>query len=50
VSDKENLLEYWLRSEVLEGHREYLADSTKGVLADELLDRIKARRAAPEGK
>jgi hypothetical protein len=39
-------LEQWLRDEVIAGHQEYLADPSQGVPAEEILDRIKARRAA----
>jgi antitoxin ParD1/3/4 len=38
-------VEHWLREEVLAGHREYLADPSKGVPADAVIERIKARRA-----
>ncbi len=38
-------VEVWLRDEVTSGHQEYLADSSKGVSADSLLDLIKTRRA-----
>jgi hypothetical protein len=39
-------VERWLREEVLTGHVEYMADPSKGVLAEAVLDRIKARRVA----
>lgn len=42
--DREASLEEWLRDEVVPGHAEYLADPSKGVSADELLDLIKSRR------
>jgi antitoxin ParD1/3/4 len=35
-------LEQWLRDEVIDGHREYLADPSQAVAAEA---RIKARRA-----
>jgi hypothetical protein len=38
--------ERWLREEVVAGHQEYMADQSKGVAAEAILDRIKARRAA----
>src|SRR5690606_7085244 len=38
-------VEIWLRGEVTSGHRDYLADPSKGVSADTILDRIKTRRA-----
>jgi hypothetical protein len=34
-----------LAHEVVAGHKEYLADRSKGVPAEAILDRIKARRA-----
>ncbi len=39
-------IERWLREEVIAGHTEYMADPSKGVSAEAILDRIKARRAA----
>ena len=47
--DQEDALERWLREEVVAGHREHLADPSKAVPADDILDRIKARRAAAKG-
>ncbi len=44
--DRDEAVEKWLREEVLAGHREYLADPSKGVPAEEVLGRIKNRRAA----
>jgi antitoxin ParD1/3/4 len=44
--ERDAAIEQWLRDEVLAGHREYLADPSQGVPAEDLLDRIKARRAA----
>lgn len=44
--DREAAVEKWLREEVVGGHREYLADPSKGVPAEAILERIKARRAA----
>jgi putative addiction module CopG family antidote len=44
--ERDAAVERWLREEVVAGHAEYLADPTKGVPADEILGRIKARRAA----
>lgn len=38
-------VEQWLRGEVIAGHEEYIADPSRGVPAEEILDRIKARRA-----
>ena len=39
-------LDKWLREEVVVGHVEYLADPSQAVAAEEILSRIKARRAA----
>ena len=44
--ERDATLEQWLREEVVPGHQEYLADRSKGVPAEAVLDRIKARRAA----
>jgi putative addiction module CopG family antidote len=44
--DRDDALEKWLREEVVAGHHEYLADPSKGVAAEDVLERIKARRAA----
>jgi len=44
--ERDAAVERWLREDVVAGHREYLADPSKGVPADEILGRIKARRAA----
>ena len=45
--ERDAALEKWLREEVVAGHAEYLADTSKGVPADQILARIKARRATP---
>jgi antitoxin ParD1/3/4 len=44
--EHDDALERWLREDVVAGHREYLADPSKGVPASEVLDRIRSRRAA----
>jgi antitoxin ParD1/3/4 len=44
--ERDTAVERWLREEVVAGHQEYLADPSKGVPADAVLGRIKARRAA----
>lgn len=44
--EREAAVERWLREEVVTRHREYVADPVKGVPADAILGRIKARRAA----
>ena len=46
LMERDAALERWLRAEVVAGHQEYLADTSKGVPADAVLDRIKARRAS----
>jgi antitoxin ParD1/3/4 len=37
--------EQWLRDEVIAGHQEYLADPSQAIPAEDILARIKARRA-----
>jgi len=44
--DRDAALERWLREEVVAGHKEYLADPSKGVPTDAVPTRIKARRTA----
>ena len=44
--ERDAAVERWLREEVVPGHQEYLADPSKGVLADAVLKRIKSRRTA----
>src|SRR5271166_2022052 len=44
--ERDAAVERWLREEVVAGHQEYLADPSKGVPADAILGRIKARRAS----
>ena len=46
LMEREAAVKRWLREEVVAGHAEYMADPTKGVPADQVLGRIKARRAA----
>jgi antitoxin ParD1/3/4 len=48
--ERDAAVERWLRDEVLAGHKEFLTDPSKGVPADAVLDRIKARRAARKVK
>jgi putative addiction module CopG family antidote len=43
--ERDAAIERWLREEVIAGHKEYMADPSKGVSAEAILDRIKARRA-----
>ncbi len=49
LMERDAALEKWLREEVVAGHAEYLADPSKGVPADQILARIKARRSASKG-
>ena len=44
--ERDAAVERWLREEVVPGHQEYLRDPSKGVQADAILGRIKARRAS----
>jgi antitoxin ParD1/3/4 len=44
--ERDAAIEQWLRDEVLVGHQEYLADPSQGVPVEDILARIKARRAA----
>ena len=44
AADHALALERWLRDEVVPGHAEYLADPSRGIPADAVLDRIKASR------
>ncbi|GLS17045.1 CopG family transcriptional regulator [Labrys miyagiensis] len=43
--ERDAAVERWLRDEVLAGHQEYLNDPSKGVPAEDILKRMKARRA-----
>jgi antitoxin ParD1/3/4 len=43
--ERDAAIERWLREEVIAGHAEYSADPSKGVPANQILGRIKARRA-----
>jgi antitoxin ParD1/3/4 len=44
--ERDAAVDQWLRDEVIAGHQEYLADPSKGIPAEDILARIKARRAA----
>jgi putative addiction module CopG family antidote len=48
--ERDAAVERWLREEVLAGHAEYMADQSKGVPADAIMGRIKARRAASKSQ
>jgi len=50
LMEREAAVERWLREEVVAGHNEYVADPSKGVPGDAILDRIKARRRAERGE
>jgi antitoxin ParD1/3/4 len=43
--ERDAAIECWLREQVITGHQEYLADPSKGVSGDAILDHIKAGRA-----
>ncbi|ESQ79822.1 type II toxin-antitoxin system ParD family antitoxin [Asticcacaulis sp. YBE204] len=42
--ERDAAIDKWLREEVVPGHREYMADPSKGVPADQIMKRLKARR------
>ena len=44
LMERDAAVEKWLREEVVAGHAEYLADPAKGIPADQIMARIKARR------
>jgi len=44
--ERDAAVERWLREEVVAGHAEYLENPTKGIPANAIFDRLKARRAA----
>ncbi len=46
LMERDAAVERWLREEIVPGHAEYLAGPSKGVPAEAILERIKARRAA----
>jgi antitoxin ParD1/3/4 len=48
--DRDAAVDRWLREEIAAGHREYLADPSKGVPADAVPGRIKARRARQKAR
>jgi putative addiction module CopG family antidote len=50
LMERDAAVERWLREEVVASHKEYLADPSKGVPADTVLGRIKARRAAQKAR
>jgi len=48
--DMVEAMEVWLREEIVAGHQEFLADPSKLIPADQILPRIKARRAAESAR
>jgi antitoxin ParD1/3/4 len=48
--ERDAALERWLREEVVAGHQEYSADPSKGVPAEKVVDRIRARRDAKRNR
>jgi putative addiction module CopG family antidote len=48
--ERDTAVERWLREEIVAGHQEYLADPSKGIPADAVLGRIKARRATQKAQ
>jgi antitoxin ParD1/3/4 len=42
--EREAAVEQWIRDELIAGHQEYMAGPSKGIPAEAVLDRIKARR------
>lgn len=43
---RDTAVEHWLRDAVVAGHAEYLADPSHAVPSEDILPRLKARRAA----
>jgi antitoxin ParD1/3/4 len=48
--ERDAAVERWLREEVISGDAEHLANPSKAVPAEEVLPRIKARRATEKAK
>jgi antitoxin ParD1/3/4 len=46
LPERDAAIERWLRDDVIAGHQKYMADPSKGVPAERILDRIGARRAS----
>ena len=42
-------VERWLREEVVAGHMEYMADSSKGIPVEKVFERLRARQRAKSG-
>ncbi|MEM9966215.1 MAG: type II toxin-antitoxin system ParD family antitoxin [Asticcacaulis sp.] len=50
LMERDAAIDKWLREEVIPGHQEYLADPSKGVPADQIMKRLKARRQHDAGE
>ena len=50
LMERDAAVERWLREDVVPGHAEYLADPSKAFPAEEVLGRIKVRRAADKAR
>jgi putative addiction module CopG family antidote len=46
LMERDAAIDRWLREEVVPGHQDYLADPSKAVPADQIMNRLKARRKA----
>jgi antitoxin ParD1/3/4 len=46
LMERDAAIDRWLREEVVPGHQDYLADPSKAVPADQIMERLKARRKA----
>ena len=46
LMERDAAIDRWLREDVVPGHQEYLADPSKAVPADQIMERLKARRKA----
>jgi len=46
LMERDAAIDRWLREEVVPGHQDYLADPSKAVPADQIMERLKAWRKA----
>jgi putative addiction module CopG family antidote len=46
LMERDAAIDRWLREEVVPCHQDYLADPSKAVPADQIMERLKARRKA----
>lgn len=46
LMERDAAIDRWLREDVVPGHQEYLADPSKAVPADQIMERLRARRKA----